>query len=93
MKRGRDPSLEIGILIKEGEKIHREEDIPVQEIDPDFQGTIGHSPKIDMILETTEEGVLQKVKIEGTTKIIGISPGTEAKRYTRDALLADVKIA
>ena len=93
MRRGRDPSLEIGIMTREGEKSHREEDIQIQEIDPDFTGTIGHNPGIDTTQKTTEEGVLPRIKIEGITEIIGINPGIEVKRFTKGALPADVKTA
>ena len=77
-------------MIKEGEKIHKEE---VQEIDPDFPGTIGHNPGIDSTQEITEEGVYPEIKIGEIIEMIGISPGREAKRFSRDALPADVRSA
>ena len=94
MKRGKDPSLEIGAsMTREGEKIHKEEVIQIQEIDPDFPGMIGHNPGIDLIQEITEEGVLLEIKIGEILEMIRINLGREAKKYSRGALLADVKIA
>ena len=93
MRRGRDPSPEIEIMTREGEKTHKEEVIQIQEIDPDFPGTIGHNPGIDSTQEITEEGVLLRIKIEEIIEIIGISPGREAKRFSKGALPADVKTA
>ena len=93
MTKGRDPSLEIEIMIREEEKTHKEEAIQIQEIDPDFPGIIGHNLGIDSIQETTEEGVLLRIKIEEIIEMIGISPGREAKRFSRGALPADVRSA
>ena len=88
MRKGKDPNLEIETMKREGEKTHREEDIPVLEIDPDFIGIVDHKLGIEMIQEIIEEEVHPRIKIE---EIIGISPGRRAKKSLRNVLPADVR--
>ena len=93
MTRGKDPSPEIEASItREGEKIHKEEATleDTQEIDPDIIGMIGLNLGIELIQETIEEGVLPEIKIIEITRI---DQEREARKYSRGALPADVKIA
>ena len=93
MRRGRDPSLEIEAMTKEGEKTHKEEVIQIQERDPDTIGMIGHSQGIDLIQETIEEEVLPEIKTGEILEMRRTNPGREARKYSRGVLLADVKTA
>ena len=94
--RGRDPSLEIGVsMTREGEKIHKEEATleHFQEIGPDITGMIGLNQEIEPTQEIIEEEVLPEIKIGEILEITRINQEREAKKYSRGALPADVKIA
>ena len=97
MIRDRDLNQEIGAtsMIREGERIPKEEDISghILEKDPDITGMIGLNLGIEVLQGIIEEEVLPGTRTEEILVAIRVNQERGARKFTKGALPVGVRNA